>query len=678
MNPAPDSHGAAQGVVAPSVKVSPAVVGRSSGSILKRLRGMPQAPVEVALTMATGALIYALFIWRSGILALDLRTPITYGGDSLLYGNFVFNAQLGDVFKGLSLGAPGGQQMGWSAWGVEWFQSWVVGHLASGADGPWMAMARYWQFAYFAAGVTAYLALRWLRAGRIPAIVGAVAFALVPQTENPTEFILTSIFTLPLVLAVGIRLTSGSSFADLVPTRRPVKGRHRTLLGVCLTATCGLVAMFGANYYQIFNLLMVVTLGVTMATRRRWWPRAKRLGLVAGFCAIPTIIGISGVMIHRLSAGLGLSEPALSDRRAYAAYANGGDPFALLLPLRDGFLNMALRAVVTPFGDFYSEWNHALITGEEYITFLGGVAVFLAVILLVLGLLGAYRRQDFLRRVSPMRAVVKATLLAWALATLWYSRGGLGTFLSFVLPQVRGYARASTIVGICAIAFLALIATRALRNPGVIRRVALVCLCLAAVDSVVATVSVKQVDASANYQVIDVPRRDLDVPVVGGYGLSVRSLGLKGTKDIVVSAESKFAPGCTVLVLPLMHYPADFDIGLISYYSYEVIKPGLVASTLKWTAGGLPGTPDNRFTDKWLAQYRVGEYGPILQAADEAGYCGALYFSSLQQGFFVAGPLNGSAYTKNAATVAAALEQHYGKPCDAVAGAEVFLFCRKS
>lgn len=630
--------------------------------------------LDVVTAVATGVFAVVLFRSRVEWTSLDLTVPAIYFGDYLFYGNAVWNAQLGNAFTGRSLGAMGGQQIGLSSYGVEWFQSWFVAQLDPGGASPWRAMYRYWELSYFLTGLTCFLSLRWVGCARVPALLGSVAFTFVPQHEyNIYGLYYVNIATIPLALVFTLKLLTGAKFAQLAPRGLIVRERVASTLGGLIVMFVVLFGLTGANYHMVFVFLLLCFSSFVMLSRRRWWPRAARLAAAASVATVPLMISYGPVIIGRLSAGLTLSEESQSDRRAFAAYANGGDPFGLLLPFQTGFIQSAAEDVAV-LRAFLTEYQTSAITqGTEYTAFKGGIAVGAVLLLLVLQVLGAHRRVDLLRRVSPASAAWAAGVLLLVLTALLTVRGGSGTLIAFVAPQLRGYARATTLVTFCALLLLALAASRAHLESRFVQLLALALLLLATSESVSSTdrhVQAQDVDSVVNVV------SNAQTAMTGGVGFELRSLGPRGTERLVAGAETQLPDGCAVLVLPLVKYPVDFSIGLASYYAYEVVKPGLVASDLTWTSGGFTGTPGNRFADTWTAPYRDGEVEKVLEAADDGGLCGTLFFKSLHEGFFVAGPASGSQYVDPSADVERALMQRYGAPCYVEEAAQVQLYCR--
>lgn len=645
--------------------------------------------IDLGLTIACGVLALLVFRWRSHWSSIDVHQPYTYFADSLTYGSAVFNAQQGHPFLSDTLGGPLGQQLGLSSYGVEWTPAWFVAHFAAADGGPWPAMYRYWQFSYVAVASATFVALRWLSLARLPAMVAAVAFALLPQHQyNFASLFYANFAAMPLMLVMAIRLAAGADLASLTPVWLPVAGRRRSVVGAALSLGCLALGLLGANYYMIFSLFLLGSASLVLLARRRWWPRAGRMALVTMFAGLPLAVSYLPVLIGQARAAMG-PEDSQSDRRSFAAYANGGDPFALITPLKGGLVFDWLSGS-TRLGRFFQEYDSTpMTTGSEYVYFRGGVAVMGAVLVVAIALVGGHRRGDVLRRVSPLPSIHKATLFILVLAISWYSRGGLGTLTGFVLPQVRGYARAVLLVIFTSLALLALVAGQRGRVAWPVRGLAMILLSLSLVESVSANVPLRQVSPTSVIAVDSGLRRP------DGFGLELRSLSPAGTQRLVAAAQSRLSAGCTVLTLPLVKYPVDFGLGVTSFFAYEQLKPGLLPSGVRWTGGGLAGTPHNAFTDRWLEPYAAGAVRQVLAAGDREGFCGALLLGGMHELFYQAGrpgvtvsaiggdissrtfeaPSDDSRFRMPVETVEAALVAHYGPPCYLDEKAQVSLFC---
>lgn len=626
---------------------------------------------DALLTLATGAAAMLIFGWRSRFFEADPETPLAYKADAIQYGNVVWNAILGNPFTSGSLGAPGGQQFGLSSYGVEWIPSLVAAAMSpAGATTPWPAIYRYILLTYVLTGATAYLALRWVRAPRVAAVMGALGFCLIPQHQENAiaALFLANLFAVPLALALALRILEGARFEDLPPSAWRWR---RRLSGWCIASVCIALLPLGANYYMVFALMTFGLSAIVAVTRRQWWPRAIRLGGLTGACVLASLVAYGPILFARARAGVG-PEDSQSDRRPFAAYLNGGDPLSLFSPFRNGFVEDALKEMPR-YAGFATEYDTSTaVTIGEYSGFRGGTALLAVFAVLALAALGAFSRADFLRRRTPLPPLALWAVVILVLLALAYSRGGLGTLISFLLPQIRGYARLAAFVAFTAIALLALLTSSRATPNRALRVTCSVLLAAVALESVTAVTAVNQPRYGSSI-VEPVVLAEFNAGVETP-GLVVRTLGPEGAERLAAEADRLLPDDCVVLVLPLAKYPVDFGLGLTSYYAYELLKPGLVASDVYWSSGGFAGTPHNRFTDTWLAAYQRGEVDAVVDAAEAAGYCGILLFSGLQDAFHGAGPVNGSAFAQSGSAVAGILDQRYGRCYDDSESA-VHLYC---
>jgi len=154
----------------------------------------------------------------------------------------------------------------------------------------------------------------------------------------------------------------------------------------------------------------------------------------------------------------------------------------------------------------------------------------------------------------------------------------------------------------------------------------------------------------------------------------LRTPGPAATEQLVAAASQQLAPGCSVLVFPIVTYPVDFTIGVESYVGYDTLKPGLVDSDLKWTPGSLPGTPNAAWNEALVQLYRSHDYTGAIGLAEQHGACGALLMSSLQDVIATASGTTGTPHGA-AADIRGALQQEYGAACYTDADAAVELYC---
>jgi hypothetical protein len=212
--------------------------------------------------------------------------------------------------------------------------------------------------------------------------------------------------------------------------------------------------------------------------------------------------------------------------------------------------------------------------------------------------------------VTDSKALLSA-ILAFVLAVLLFVRGGLGLAISFVFPFLRGYDRAVVLVTFSALLVLGLIASGKLTRKNSYRVGATAVLILMIFEN--ASGVAPRVQNLANQD--------------NGYFYAA---GVSTIDDLVKSAGNNLGDKCSVLTLPVNTYPVDFPAGIVSWLTYESLKPGLIESKIKWTAGAIPGTPGSDVNSRFRELYVAKDYAQLLIESKSAGACGVVVFGGLQ------------------------------------------------
>ena len=639
-----------------------------------RPRFTPQSDLLIALV--TGILSVAIFYSRSGWGHLRPKLPLMYFADPIYYANLVHNAQLGNPLLGKNLGGPTGQQFNLTAYGFEWVQSWIVSLFASTSSGPWLAMNRFVLFTFFVTGFFTYIAFRWLEVSRFPASLCAIAFALIPD-HQPYDVGLANMSTFVLTVAIIWKIATGTPLLELYNFHFVKKWSEvqKRSWNISLLLATGLFQLTSATYYLLLGILLagsvIIYLAFTPGNRKK----IENLSIFIVVQLFVTLICLAPIVISRVLAHLPFSEPSTGDRRPFAAYANGGDIFALFSPFSANSIYAKLLNHLPKVGTFFNEyWSSPLTNGSEYIHHTGGILFILLLSTSLSYFFSKNRSSNFQKFEGMFHKLNLKMLIAIFLLTLgWYLRGGFGTIFSFAFPYVRGYARYSAFLTFCGLAILGVLASKLSKNK--MRVLFTLFIIVVLVDNSSAIPKIQQ-DAAAS-MVRTVGLNELSGASTLARDIPIRSLGIYGTQTLDSVASKKLKANCTVLELPLVTYPVDFAIGITSYYTYELIKPGLETSTVNWSAGGIPMSPNNRFTDQWLGQYQTGNYRGFFTAIASGHYCGIAMFRGIQQAFYQAGIKNGSNYGPSD-VLTNQLIQNFGAPCYSDIVSAVDLYCIKT
>jgi hypothetical protein len=636
-----------------------------------------QLTLDLCLMIFSGVIATLVAFWRFGLKNINPSNPIVYSSDNLFYANLVKNAQAGGVFDGNTLGGSLGQQFQLSTFGASyWAPTWIASHVASAKEGPWLAMFVWWILSYALTGASAYLAFRWLRIGRSIAILGSISFSLIPLHGLPflIQLPFSAIYLVPPYISIVLLILQGKGFSALLPKSTNLSIKTRERLGISLIGVLFLLGLTSENYYLIFSLQTSFSCVILLLSRRKWWTRAGRMMLVFAINLVALFVRFSPILYSRITSGLNpTSDIGTSDRRAYGAYANGGDPLGLLLPFKDGFF-YNLLAKIPSIGDFFWERDNDSTLGN-YAGVQAGISFPLLVVLACLVLLGFGARSTIFKKSDGFTKLQTSVLILLSILTLWYSRGGLGTFFSFILPQARQYLLVVVFITCASIMTIGIFATKKLYAKPVFNRIAAVCMCLVLLDSVSSNKLISQIDSNQAVKVQTISNIELPITQSDGFGLSFKEIGYNSIKDLTQFANSALPEGCTILEFPLLQFPVDFGLGVISFRGFEQLKPGLQNTSQKWSAGGITGTPNNKFIDEWLNTSSAGIDDDFVEAIKSSGYCGILYWGNIQEVSYKAGPLNGSRFLVSPEETFSKLEKEYQAPCWKNEFANVNLFC---
>jgi len=643
-------------------------------------RGRKFQPLDFLVAFFTSAGSVFIFLSRSQWNKVNIKEPLFYLADQLTYANLVANAQAGNVFVGSHFGGPGGQQIGSSAYGVEWIQSIFVSFFASFNSGPWLAMNRYFIFTYALTAFFGYLAFRWLELNPLLSFTGAIIFTFAGHHEGDGgyELFQTNLALIPLICALAIHLMNGRNLTNLVDFQNPRLRHSSKLISIGILLGIFLGELTASNYYAIMAVLLFSSLTLFYSCRRITWKKAKSFLFVSLLSLLPLVISYAPVIYMRLNSGLSFNDPSTSDRRPFASYANGGDFFSLFLPNQSSAywgssywtsLSNHLPILKNFFNEYYTS---SLINNAEYNQHPVGVIGLGFIILLLALYLGLSAKNKWFTAIEIKQETYRNSLILLTFSVGWYLRGGLGTLFAFLFPYVRAYSRFSiyivmlTLLALCSIAQIKSLFT------GAIKFVIICTLCAGLIDNISSTTPITQ---SVSESIVhDVGVNEVPWATPNAQGLKLRTLGVLGTRKLVNFSTKAFDPGCTILVLPLLEYPVDFNTGISSFYNYEELKPALEPSTLKWTSAGMQGTKNNLLIDENDFKYRNGNYLDLFLSVRKGPYCGILMMRGLQDAFSAAGSSAHPTY-ESSNSVTSALVTNFGSPCYSDINAAVDLYC---
>ena len=628
---------------------------------------------EIIYLLINAILPMILFMRVSGWSKISAKYPLDYSADILQYGNWVSNAQSGSVLFTKHLGGPLGQQYGLSAYGFEWIQSKFVSIFADYSSGPWLAMNRYILFSYILTGLLGYLSLRWIGISRAFSTFGSLAFNMIEihQRFAIQELHMAMIGVIPIFLVLLIKISTGSTLLTLF--RFPLKPHAKRVCTFLLLTSMTLLIFTSAFYYDMLLIVLYFSVALFFVFHKSKRIYALRTALAGGMLCIPLLISYLPITLARLHNHLGISEPSTTDRRPFAAYANGGDFFSLFSPSSPNSLFYHAISKVDEVRRFFLEyWTSPINNNAEYSTHPMGLAVPGLLVLTLLIYFQNSKGSLVLPKIRRALPQLFSSFWLFILTFFWFLRGGIGTFFSFTFPFMRSYSRFSIFLIFLAIAMLALVASHPTQFGKLISVIAATSLVLVTLDNISSNSLISQEISNSMTKQVGV--NELPGASKLATGFTIRTLGILGTDKLVRNANILLPAGCTVLELPLVSYPVDFGIGVVSYYGYEELKPGIEPGNVHWSGGGIPGTPNNAYQDRWLPSFQKGSYTNFLPSIKKSNYCGILMFRGLQDGFASAGPAAGSYYSSGE-VLTSTLISIYGRPCYSDISSAVDLYC---
>lgn len=568
-----------------------------------------------------------LFLNKNSTFLGSIQKPKFYFGDPIFYANMVQNAQHGNPLLSKTLGAPLGQQIGFTAYGFEWPQALFISAFG---QNPWEAMNSYALFGFFAVAFSAFWSFRWIGIRNLPSALLAIAFNFVPEHQIYSP-LLGNYFAIPITLAVVLMVITGKKLNELFELKlHAEKESFKRKINYILVFAIFFMQLFSASYYILLTGILIGSLiGLSFILDSL---KKSRIDLIKLFIIQISLFAICvlPIFINRIKSGLGFSEPSIGDRRAFAAYANGADITSLFAPFNASTLYFNIVSIFKPIKLFLEEyWSSPLTGNSEYIIHPVGFAT--VALLLLIALKYIYDKRILK---SSLDAEMHSLFIVLFILIGFYLRGGLGTLLAFFFPLIRGYGRLNIYIIFVILAIIGLFAKKVSFRYTFRALSALAFSALLAADSISAIPVVLNENTNAIQRLIPSVSRDGSTPMANGNVLS--TLGPEGTKKLEAFLNNKYSKPCQIVVLPMASYPVDFRTGVTSYYSYETIKPALTNTRINWIVGGIPGTPNNREIDGTTTKYANADYSALRELLANSHVCGALFFESLQSVFYSA------------------------------------------
>ena len=480
----------------------------------------------------TVAALFALAVGAGIFLSwpLDLHTPIGTGGDATS-AQYIFKSILeyGSYTRNPDVGAPFGATM-YDYPIPEPTHHAFIRLVGLYSDDPFFAFNVFYLLSFATAAFAACWALRRLGIGRLPAIAGAIAFALLPyHFLRFGHIFLASYVAIPVFGYYTLQLATYRA-AHLPDAPRI---GWFALVVVAVDAGTGV-------YYAWFGMLFIVFAAALGAARTRSW-QPLRVGAVLA-ATIVAVIGLALLpnVIYHLSEG---TNTMVAVRRPQESEFYGLRVTQLLFPT-PGHRIGAFDAFMAAYKKSQPNVNE---NSTAALGIIGSIGFLVALVTLFFG--------DARKHVRLWAAGALC-----AAAVLYATIGGFGAVIATVLPEMRGLNRISVFI-----AFFALYAF------------------LVAVDAAMRGRRRWPVDIVCATLVVAVAC--FDIPVSGFP--HQRASTIAPRKALYERIQAALPEGSRVFELPYNYFPESSQpVG-----SYTLLEPYLFTHGLQWSCGDMRGRP---------------------------------------------------------------------------------------
>ncbi|MDR1998868.1 MAG: hypothetical protein LBQ06_02855 [Frankiaceae bacterium] len=536
----------------------------------------------------------AAAIRQTGVSRRGWGIPLSYSGDALSVGaQFKAVLEQGWYYWNPALGAPGGQQ--YRDYPMADNLHLIVARMLGLATDQWAvalnayyiltfaltAMAGAWFIRLVGGGWTSSFAFGWL-----------YGFAPYHFQRGEDHLYLAAYYPVPLVAGLAFQILRGRPIWARRPSARrwnplgwATARTGQTLLILAITGTA-------SSYYSVFALFFLVLAGLgATASRRSWRP---------GLAAAPAMGALLAAMLANMAPNLLYERSRPPNIAALIRTPEATEIYALkfaqlVLPVQWSRIPalLRLRAGYDRDWPLPSEAPQLGLIAAAGFLFLIGTA--LAVVLPVAGRAGAGR--------SPVWAAQSRLAFLTVGGFLVGTVGGVSTlFALLVSGEIRAWNRISIFLSLFALAAAALGADRGGR--AVARRVR----ARGPRGAAAATAGVCALAVLVGMW-DQVPPRPGDV---------LRAQESQWRSDDVFARQIAAAvpPGSMIYQMPYMPFPENGPIEGID--DYQLLRPYLHSSGLRWSYGGIKGRPQA----DWAAEISAMPADRMLVALAAAGFAG--------------------------------------------------------
>lgn len=549
--------------------------GGGAGASRWLLRELAGAAVAATVCLVIVGVALRLWSWHPSV-------PLSYSSDALYYTGVVKGTiDNGWYLHNPDLGAPFGlESHDFPVVSNDSLQLVIVKVLGLFTNRPFLVANAFYLLTFALNAVGAYAALRFRRVPRPLAVLGGIAFGILPLhfMKGMDYLFFVSAYMVPIGCALVLTVLADEPLLQ----RRPGAAlwgwaTRRTAVVVVLSAAIASASV----YYAVFTSILLATAAVTRGVVSRSRSTLGH-GLVA-VAAIGTFVALNQLptILYRLQRG---PNPLVAARDPAETEFYGLKLIQLLLPVPGHRLEP-----LADFTDRYLSTSKVLGEASVSIGLLAAVGLIWLLVVALCSLVAPGR--------SPGTTEERNAAFCVTVALLWATTGGLSAIVSYtVSPQLRAWGRMSVFL-----AFFGLFGTMSLlariprRLPEAAGRPALAV--AAAVLVVVAAADQTSPRYTPDHAAIE------------------RQYGADA--DFVRQVEDRLPPGSAVLQLPYVAYPEvppTFRLGV-----YDELRPYLHSTRLRWSFAAMKGRPED-----WHAALVDAPLRSLLAGAAAAGFGGVV------------------------------------------------------
>ena len=547
---------------------------------------------ELAWALGTMALTSLLLLPLMRLWRADLQIPFAYQYDSLFYLMTTKGVlRHGWWFENPDLGAPFGQELydfpnlvGHS------FNLLLIKLLGVFSSNPALVTNLFFLLSFPLVAVASFLVLRQIGISRGASLVCSVLYALAPYhfLRGEEHLYLAAYYSVPVGAYLVLSLLSGRPLFTRRGRTRPRLLAWASRRSVVTLTLCLFIAVAGDPYYAVFTgLLLVAAMALMLIIQR------DVRALVQGSVLLVAIFGflmLDGlpVLMHMSANGL---SPAMS--RGWQESEEFSLELAKMLMPVPGHRVGALSNLAWEY------YNNTQISGERWRQSLGFITTLGFVWLLLVALAGClYPRLTI---VDPRhRQLATATVIAFLIGTT----GGISVlFALLVNPQIRAWARISILIAFFAIAAVGVL-----------------------IDALGERISLRR-----GHPVLVRVLLLLSVLLIGLYDQANGAFvpNYSAVKDeyqndaaFVRAIDYELPPQAQVFQLPYLPFPeGPPPEGVPNWgwdHIYDLLKPYLHESDLRWSFGAAKGRP----AADWQADLADKSTDDLLVTVSNNGFDG--------------------------------------------------------